>query len=578
MKKIFFLIFLIFLFLICLFTRFDNISSFYTETDDQIAISQLLKYKSTNLYEIANDEQSSTYNNRIKKIIREIESKNNPMVDKLVHSIWQIFANISPSKHSTFAPLQYFIFGWMINSDQNYNELKFYSRLPSVVFSILTIIVTFLVSKKIFAKSKYLKFLPVVILVCSFSLIYISQRSYNYSAGVFCLIGLCYLFLLQNEKNKNSPFHFEIDKINIGRNFLLSLPITIFSYLNYMLIFITPIYFIINFLKIYIRNKKRLFNFEVINLSITGLFYSAFLLPILLYMLKLNLNEYGMTASTAGTDFEYSINTYKNLGIIEIVKFYFTNIYSIISENLSYFLESFKYSNILKIFIFIVTVLGFVLSFKKSIEINYNNFFIFFICCFILWLILTFFNITALGPTRHLHIYTPFFALLFTYALHKIIKSKYLNIVVICYMIFILLVFSLNYNKFKYYYEDLLGEKILNNLIEDYKIGYISNHNSYSDHICNMQSIQIEIQSCPIRFSRHNNIKELDEKLLIKLKNKSESILFLNKKPDKEITNKLAENNFQVIFKYYDQRFDKKTTPLKMSEDKPNLLIIEIYE
>ena len=51
-----FLIFLI-LFLVSLFTRLDNILSFYTETDDQIAISQLLKYKSTNLYEIANEQQ-----------------------------------------------------------------------------------------------------------------------------------------------------------------------------------------------------------------------------------------------------------------------------------------------------------------------------------------------------------------------------------------------------------------------------------------------------------------------------------------------------------------------------------------
>ena len=73
MKKIFFLIFLFFLFLVSLFTRFDNISSFYTETDDQIAISQLLKYKSTNLYEIANEQQSLTYNNRLKKKLGKLK-------------------------------------------------------------------------------------------------------------------------------------------------------------------------------------------------------------------------------------------------------------------------------------------------------------------------------------------------------------------------------------------------------------------------------------------------------------------------------------------------------------------------
>jgi len=577
MKKKFFLIFLMFLFLVSLFTRFVNISRLYTETDDQIAISQLLKYKSTNFYEIANEQQSLSYDNRLKKIIREIEGINNPTVDKLMHLIWQVFANISPSKHSTFAPLQYFIFGWMINSDQNYNELKFFSRLPSVIFSILTIVFTFLVSKKIFAKNEFLKILPVLILVCSFSSIYITQRSYNYSAGVFSLIGLCYLFLVQNEKNKNSYFNFEINKIKITRNFFISSPIIIFSYLNYMLIFITPIYFIINFLKIYLRNKKKFFNLELINLIITGLFYTIFLLPLLFYMLKLNLNEYGMTASTAGADFEYSINSYKNDGIIEIIKFYFSNIYLIISENLSYFLKSFKYSNILKIIIFSVTMLGIFISFYKSEKNNYNNFFIFFICCFALWLFLAFFNITAIGPTRHLQIFTPFFGILFTYSIYKIINTKYLNTIVISYMIFMLMIFSLNYKKFEHFYTDLSEENFVNNIIKNYNVGYISNHNSFSDFVCNMKSVQIEIQSCPIRFSRHNNTKELNEELLIDLKNNSKSIFFLNKKPDSEFSNKLLENNFQLIFKFYEERFNSKTTPLEISKNNPNQLIVEIY-
>ena len=92
-----------------------------------------------------------------------------------------------------------------------------------------------------------------------------------------------------------------------------------------------------------------------------------------------------------------------------------------------------------------------------------------------------------------------------------------------------------------------------------------------------MKSVKIEIQSCPIRFSRLNNIKELNEKLLIDLKNNGKSILFLNKKPDSEFSNKLLENNFQLIYKYYDERFNSKNTPLKISKNKPNQLIVEVY-
>ena len=55
--------------------RFHNLSNFYSETDDQIAIEQLIKYENIDIYSIANEKDAPSYNGILKKKIREIEKK-----------------------------------------------------------------------------------------------------------------------------------------------------------------------------------------------------------------------------------------------------------------------------------------------------------------------------------------------------------------------------------------------------------------------------------------------------------------------------------------------------------------------
>ena len=52
---------------VALASRFINISSFLSETDDQLPITQLLKYDELNLYDLANDQSSATYESKSKK-------------------------------------------------------------------------------------------------------------------------------------------------------------------------------------------------------------------------------------------------------------------------------------------------------------------------------------------------------------------------------------------------------------------------------------------------------------------------------------------------------------------------------
>ena len=116
------------------FFRFHNLSNFFSYTDDQLVIEQLIKYENLDIYSIANDKESPSYDGLIKKKLIEIEKKDIFLVNKFQKYISKFVFNMAPSKHPTFAPIQYAIFGWMVSPDQTYKEHKVYSKIPSLFF------------------------------------------------------------------------------------------------------------------------------------------------------------------------------------------------------------------------------------------------------------------------------------------------------------------------------------------------------------------------------------------------------------------------------------------------------------
>ena len=80
-KKLFLLALIILVILV--FTIFHNLQKFYSETDDELSIMQLLNYDKLDLYDIANDPKSSSYNNKYKRYLRELQSKKNDLIETL---------------------------------------------------------------------------------------------------------------------------------------------------------------------------------------------------------------------------------------------------------------------------------------------------------------------------------------------------------------------------------------------------------------------------------------------------------------------------------------------------------------
>lgn len=581
-------IFLTLVIILALFTRFSYLDNFYSETDDQLSISQLLKYDEFDLYEIANDNNSETYNSTLKKNIRKIQNLDNKYIDIFQKYFSKFLFNMAPSKHSTFAPLQYSLFGWIINNDQSYKELKFYSRLPSAIFSFLTIILVFLISKKIFS-NELLYILPTLITATSLPLIFISQRSYNYSAGSFAMLVLLLIFLIQYDK-KN---HFFInEEINLKFNLFLAVIFTLLAYLNYMMILFVPLFYLVFFIFNYLDEKKIFSKFNI-NLTISGLIYTILILPLILYMLKLDLNEYGMTASTSGEFGEYSISQFKSEGFLDIFLFYIKNIYLIITRNLSFFLDSANFSYIIQFIIFLIFILGAIKSFSPYTNPKLKFFNILVVILFFYWCLLSFFNITALGPTRHLNIFTGPFIIILTFGLsfflNKFFKNKIIfdNILTGIFF-FILTIFIYSLNDLKIYYTDLFSEKKFNKIITEYKVGYIINDGTLSDALCLMKTIKITRSICSEGLKRYNYSTNIKSSELIKQKKNGQSIALVNildediyskkvNKKNKIIKKLLKESGFSLFQSFKEIRF-MTDSPLYISKYKPNFLIVELYK
>ena len=590
------------------FFRFHNLSNFYSDTDDQLVIEQLIKYENLDIYSIANDKESPSYNGLIKKKLREIEKKDNFLANQFQEYISKFLFNMAPSKHSTFAPMQYALFGWMVSPGQTYEELKLYSRIPSAIFSVLTVFMIYLISLKLFKKNNFLQLYPALFSSISLPLIYISQRSYNYSASAFAYLILIFIFLKQFSSKKNSLLTIKDEEIQHFNNTIMSITLASLAYLNYQLLVIMPIFFLYLFVHNFI-NFNKIISYFSINLFLIGLIYSILVTPLLLYMIKLDLNEYGVSGSTAGGNLEYAFNAghsningsiiIKQSNLVDTIYFFINNTYLIISKNLSFFTDKFFHAEKLQFIIFILTIYGlccvYLIKNENKIFKNFTNLIL---ITYVYWCILTFFHITSLGPTRHLQIFTPALIVFFSYGLYNIIcllKTEYSKkITSIVLALSIITIFSLNYKSFLNYNEDPFSEIKINKLIDQFNIGYIMNGTSLAHNLCFMNSIKVKLYSCPqsIDSTRHNYAvyePDLDEIKL--LKSKGKSLLLVNyidfekilKKHLKEtdivntnIIKKLELAGFKLIQKINEDKFSLES-PLYISKYRPNIYTIYIY-
>lgn len=571
---------LILIIFLSILLKISFIDKFYTETDDLISIHQLLKYKDQSIYTIVNDKESPSYNNQIKIKIRAIQSENNKYIDFIEKISSSVLIRTAPSKHSTFAPLQYFIFADLVNKDQNYNELKFNSRIPSVFFSVLYVLLTYFFCSKIFVNESKFSFVSSLILILSMPLIYISLRSYNYAAGTLTTTLIFLITYLEMIEKNFSKIKLSNKKININKSLLLGLIFSLLAYLNYSVFFILPIFFIICFFKYFKFKFKNIFTNINYNLFLVGIFFVVFSSPLVIHIFNMNLHQYGITGSTGGEFMEYHLSKGEKKDSLYILLFYIKNYYLTISKNISFFTDNFIFSSFLQFVLFLFVFFGIFISRNENKEFKmFSNLIVLF---FVYYTFLVYFEVITLGPTRHSNFYTPLFAILFVITLRYILNHFQKNITNFIYYFTLILIFCLfafSIKDFQINYKDPFNEKNLNQIISEYNVAYLSTSPTYSDNICLMKNINILIRTCPTKYHRYSKFVNLDQIDLKMLKKNNKAIMFIN---DEENLSKynflLKHENFKLVKKIDRTVFSFGNSPLYISKYKPNHFKLHIFQ
>lgn len=554
----------------------------FSEIDDRISTIQILRYQGESLYSISNDKLSPSYNSEIKKKIRKIEKKDNYFFNLIEKTSSKILMRAAPSKHSTYAPMQYIIFAGLISKDQNYNQLKFNSRLPSVIFSILYILLTYLFCSQILPKENKFSMSSVLILITSFPLLYISLRSYNYAAGTFTTTVIFFFTYLEIIGKNFSLIKLSSKKINLKKSIFLGFTFSLLSYLNYSVFFILPFFFIVCFFKH--LKLKNLFSYININLFVIGISFIIFSLPIIIHIFNMNLHQYGVSGSTGGDFMEYHLSQEEKKDIIFTLFFFLKNFYLVVSRNLSFFTDNFILSKLFHLIIFLFVCLGTIVSRNENYNLKmFSNFSFFFI---IYYFTLVYFEVITLGPTTHSNFYTPLFAILFIICLRffyqsitKFSKKIFFNL----FILFLISIFSFSSLEFYNKYSDVFNEDYMVHLIKKYNVSYISTISAYSDQLCLMKNINVLVRTCPFKYNRYNNIKNLDEINLKLIKQKNQSVMFVNDIVDYKLNHTkyeklLINEKFKLIKKIDNTKFSYGNSPLYISEYEPNILKIYIYK
>jgi hypothetical protein len=164
----------------------------------------------------------------------------------------------------------------------------------------------------------------------------------------------------------------------------------------------------------------------------------------------------------------------------------------------------------------------------------------------------------------------------------KIFKFKKINFLIYTFSIFIFFIFLLNSISFLKKYEDPFNEEKISKILEFNKVGFVVNDPAYSDSLCIMKKVYMisEISTCyenKYPRSRYSLILNINDNLLLDLKNKNLGIAFINKEISVQELFLLKRYNFIKSETIENIKFTNNS-PLYISKYVPNYFRMIIYK
>lgn len=471
LKKLNFLYLASFLVLILsIFIRLDNLGGHFTQVDEA-GVAELILYPK-DLREIDKDileDRISDQSPLLYSLYTYSEMNNHTeYLLELGNKFYQLFV---VSITQTFAPIQFIGTRLLISESMSYRDILFWSRVPSLVFSILSIILVFLFYDRF--KNQELRnyqILAITLMGLSLEHIIFSQQAISYAIGVFAAMMLN-LLLLKYKHKSNLTYK---NSIWLG---------IIFAFLvlcQYQILFFIPAFFIS--LILYKPSSFDSIKNSFLKLLTAGISFITLFLPFYFMFLRRH-NNAGLNYNT-GPNNEFVFNLPISGFAVENITYsldFFINNWILVFQSITSFVpvESVWFLPF-SILLFALLISG-TYSFLKK-DHQYRLIGIFFFCLIVTWSILVILGKFALSPTRHSLILLPIFVIIICegcfYICKTIITNTNFKFNIHLYTplflsLFICMIFATSYHSEKLQRVDVFNENELTQIIKDNQVDTI---------------------------------------------------------------------------------------------------------
>ena len=451
------------------------------------------------------------------------------------------------AKSSTYAPLQFVLTGMLANSNMKYKDVKFWTRLPSLIMTLLSFIIIFYIMKILYKKNFLIYSLPAITLLAfSWEDIIYSMQSESYTIALLSVLIFFYLFFYFIQKDNVSL------KLSLGLGIILSF--LIFS--SYQVVLFLPGFFLAIFLKHrknyirYIKNYAITFGLLIVSFYVL---YSEYLTNVAGRGLNWNMGPH--------REFFFNLSPYTTLyeSILYTIKFFIYNTFYIFKNLIGYIDEKNIFHDILIGVILFLFLIGIISWFKSSN--NMKRFFVYyFLTTSAIWIVLLILHKFALSPTRHSLILLSYILIFVPAGLFYILnklkldeQKRHISIIVL--IVFFSLSFVFNYQQVISKRSDPVTSEKIKRIIKEYEVSEIYSYGwtwnlSYMQYIKKYFNISNAPQGDKYYKNKNKNYKNNGTILFITHRNR-----VLKQKIEKrllQISKRSLDTKMKLIYKSED--------------------------
>jgi hypothetical protein len=386
------------------------LDSYVSNIDDHLVASSILAAKDpldiNSIKTAINDSSLTTYNSASKRFLRYLED--HQCLEDFLLCLTPVRRLFCVPNESSYAPFQFFFTQMLISKNQSLKQLLFWGRLPSLFFSLLSILLfiylIYQISPGVLGQISSL----IVISIYAFSLesiIYAKQME-SYAIGLFASV---LLLLLLYKIFKKTP------KYNLKHWFSISFFLALMIYMQYqMLIYVLAAMFTL-FCYYYNNSKQEqkriLFKRSILSVVIVGLIVA----PVYILFISKHSNH-ASTQWYQGANSEYLFSITGFNGVIAqlgyTAHFFLFNTAEVFFNNCTFYSGNNAYANFLlhtTLLLFLFFFIFGLLKMYKNTEIAQKYLGMFFFVVIIIWLSFVLLGKLTLSPTRHSLILLPVF-------------------------------------------------------------------------------------------------------------------------------------------------------------------------